>query len=100
MAKSLVKKPSVKRAVGILRTAAAVQPRQPSPFPLVRLQYPRHGVGVPTNRVVHVIEATDAVLRGFELENENDPNPGQYKTFDRRKVVGDVVFIRLDPVIE
>ena len=99
MKKSPVKQSVILHAAGLAAEPPPVQPAQP-PRPIVGLAYPRHGIGTAVPRIVRVTEADTRYIRGYQLRHEYDEAPGEPKTFERRKIVGPVELLHLEPVVE
>jgi len=87
MSKLRVKRAVLNRARRIVnqRRTEQVVPTTPS-FPVVRLWYPTHGTGVPTERIVKVTQMNGDNIRGFQLESETDQGRGTPRTFKTAKV--------------
>lgn len=83
MSNKVIKKPKVK-------LKATFDDR---PLPVVAFDYPEHGNGENTPRYVRVTEMDNTHLRGFEIEDEFDEDPGVYKTYSLDKVGNDGVLL-------
>lgn len=69
------------------------------PMPVVTFEYPLHGEGRMTVRFVRVVEMDETHLKGFEVQNEWDEEPGKYKVFrlNLMRGGGDVRLLHLAP---
>lgn len=56
------------------------------PLPVVIFEYPRHGEGTFTTRFVRVTEMDSTHLRGLEIRDEFDDEPGVPKTYLVEKI--------------
>lgn len=96
----------VRRAKEIVNDAAEilnnVLDNFKQPLPVVTFEYPVHGRGTFTTRFVRVTEMTDTHLRGLEIHDEFDEEPGRPKTFLIEKIRGggDVRLLHLAPETE
>jgi hypothetical protein len=75
---------------------------QSRPLPVVTFDYPRHGLGTHTTRFVRVTEMDGTHLRGLEIHDEFDEEPGRPKTYLIEKIRGggDVRLLHLAPETE
>lgn len=67
----------------------------PRPLPVVSFLYPRRGTGNVIERFVRVTEMNDTHLRGFQIRNQFDEEPGVPKTFLIERIVVDGVHHRV-----
>ncbi len=69
------------------------------PLPIVTFEYPLHGEGRMTVRFVRVSEMDETHLKGFEISNEHDDEPGKYKVFrlNLMRGGGDVRMLHMSP---
>jgi len=62
--------------------------QKPKPLPVVRFYYPARGRGRMIGRFVRVTEMTETHLKGFEVRDEYDDQPGAPKTYLTEKIEG------------
>lgn len=63
--------------------------QKPKPLPVVQFYYPSRGRGRAIERFVRVLEMTDTHLKGFQVRNEHDDQPGDHpKTYLIEKIEG------------
>lgn len=74
----------------------------PRPLPVVTFRYPLRGTGRPITRFVRVTEMNDTHLRGMQINDQYDEEPGVPKTFLVEKIEGggDVRLLHLASVVE
>ena len=97
-----VDKKVLAKAEAVVKEAEGKDTFDTHPLPVVTFEYPRHGEGTFTTRFVRVVEMDGTHLRGYEINDEFDEEPGQYKTFTLKKMrrAGGVQLLHLAPVTE
>src|ERR1035437_293434 len=86
MAKLSINKDVLRIAKAIVAEAKQAEPTEEAILPVVVLWYPRHGTGAMTERFVRVMEMNDTHIKGFEIANEFDEEPGKPHTYRIDKV--------------
>lgn len=89
-----VDKKVLRRAMKIVKRNAnkrddiVAEVQTPKPLPVVRFYYPSRGRGRMIGRFVRVTEMTETHLKGFEVRDEYDDQPGAPKTYLTEKIEG------------
>ena len=93
MAKLTINKEVLRLAETIVAEAKKPVALGDQPLPVVVLWYPRHGRGPMTERFVRVTEMNETHVKGFQIENEFDEEPGMPHTYRLDKVEGGYVYL-------